>query len=110
MLPLHRVVRRIRERRQAQRDYRALCAQGRAPIVQVRIRIDPDDDEWTSLDGITGVSTVVPLTPAGKRRVRRILADIERTCVRAVLAARQGESDAAAPADDVPEGDRGALA
>ncbi|MEU4234896.1 hypothetical protein AB0F17_62375 [Nonomuraea sp. NPDC026600] len=59
----------------------------------MHIRIHPEDDEWTGLDGVTGIKTVVPITPAGKRYVRRLLADIERACIRAVLAARQEETE-----------------
>jgi hypothetical protein len=74
----------VREWRQAKRDYRALCAENRAAHIEVSIQIHPDDYEWTGLNGLTGLKTTIPLTPAGKRYVRHILDDIEATCVRAV--------------------------
>lgn len=77
-------IRQAREWRQARRDYRALCDQGRAAHLQIDIRIHPDDYEWTGLDGITGIKTTIPLTRAGKRYVRRMVNDIEASCVRAV--------------------------
>lgn len=90
MIRLRYAVRQIREWRQAKRDYRALCRENRAAHLQVSIAIHPDDDEWHGgMNGITGVKTTVPLTPAGKRYVRHILDDIEATCVRAVLDANR---------------------
>ncbi|MEV4287389.1 hypothetical protein AB0K40_17935 [Nonomuraea bangladeshensis] len=100
------LARHVRAWRRARRDYRALCAEGRAPHVQVNIRIHPDDDEWTGLNGITGIATTVPLTPAGKRYVRGVLADIEATCVHAVLAANEAARrvESAPPAPQPPAG------
>jgi hypothetical protein len=81
---LAQLANQVREWRQAKRDYRALCDQGRAAQLQIDIRIHPDDYEWTGLDGITGIKTTIPLTRAGKRYVRRVINDIEASCVRAV--------------------------
>lgn len=92
---LRQAIRQLREWQQAKRDYRALCAEGRAAHIRVEIRIHPDDDEWTGLDGITGIKTTIPLTPAGKRYVHGILRKIEETCIRAVLKANRDAARAA---------------
>ncbi|MCK2219730.1 hypothetical protein MF672_038935 [Actinomadura sp. ATCC 31491] len=101
MIRLRHAVRQLREWRQARRDYRALGAEGRAAHIRVDIRIHPGDDEWTGLDGVTGIKTTIPLTPAGKRYVKYVLADIERTCVRAVLKATRDAARAAVSASRV---------
>jgi len=90
------MIRRIRalvrnrlEWRRARRDYRALCDDGRAAHLEFRVAIHADDDEWTGLNGLTSLKTVVPLTPRGKRYMAAVIRDIERTCIRAVLDANR---------------------
>lgn len=81
------LVRAIREQRRAKKDYRALCADGRAPRLCVDIRIDPDDQEWADLDvyGMTGFKTTVPLNRAGQQYIALTVDRIRATCVRQVL-------------------------
>ncbi|MEV0831468.1 MULTISPECIES: hypothetical protein [Streptosporangiaceae] len=75
--------------RQARRDYRALCDDGRAAHLEFRVAIHSEDYEWTGLNGLTSLKTVVPLTPRGKRYMAGVVRDIEKTCIRAVLDARR---------------------
>ncbi|MET8334405.1 hypothetical protein [Streptosporangium canum] len=79
--------------RQAKRDYRALCQEGRAAHLEFSVAIHADDYEWTGLKGITGLKTVVPITPQGKRYMARVISDIEKTCIRAVLDASRREAE-----------------
>lgn len=92
---IRRIVRELGEWRRARRDYRVLCDEGRAAHLEVSIRIHSEDYEWIGLDGITGIKTTVPLTRAGKRYIRRIVRDIETTCVRAVLIANRKAKEGA---------------
>lgn len=82
-------VRQAHAWRQARRDYQVLCDEGRAATLRFSVEIHPEDYEWTGLNGMTGLKTTVPLTPRGKRYMAGVVADIERTCIRAVLEANE---------------------
>lgn len=79
-----------REWRQARRDFRRLCADGYAPQVEFRVWLC-DEGEWSDgrRFGLTGLSTVVPVTRSGRRYILDVLRDIERTCIRTVVEDRR---------------------
>ncbi|GAA0853328.1 hypothetical protein ACFQVD_26710 [Streptosporangium amethystogenes subsp. fukuiense] len=83
--PIRALVRNRLDWRRARRDYRALCQEGRPAHLVFSVAIHPDDDEWSGLNGITGLKATVPLTPRGKRYMAGVIRDIEKTCIRAVL-------------------------
>lgn len=89
---IRNLVRITRERRQAERDYRALCDEGRAPILCIDLHIHPDDPEWSELHGITGIKTTIPLTRGGRRYVASSVRTIRATCIRELIIINRQEA------------------
>lgn len=84
--------------RQARREFRGLCDEGRAPLVYVEIRLVTDrGDDWSGMTvrGITGIKRTTLLSPAGEKSIAADARTIRRTCIREVRAAI--EASAAKP-------------
>lgn len=86
--PLHTlgcIWRNLAAERRARRTYRALCDEGRAPLVSVDIRLELDHgDDWSDLKapGMSGLKTSgIPLTPRGIRYIDDIPRSIRRLCL-----------------------------
>lgn len=83
------IIRNLIVYRRAVRTYRQLCDQGRAPLVQVEIRLITDRaDDWTGMTvhGIYGIKYTTLLTRAGIRAITDDARTIRRTCIRQILA------------------------